>query len=81
MISRVPMYSFKKMRVSRRAVVPILVAGGLVVMLGVRDFWLLMVVLALLYLATVLLSWPSHRRILKKPVAEIAGGVGDKGTR
>lgn len=73
MVSRVPMFAFKKMRVSRRAVVPILVLGGVVVMLAVRDFWLLMSGAAVAYLATAPVSWASHRSILRKPVGETVG--------
>ncbi len=72
MVSRVPMFSFKKMRVSRRAVVPLLVGVGLVVALAVRDLWLLMTGLSLAYLATAAMSWPARRRLLRKPAAELA---------
>ena len=77
MISRVPMFSFKKMRVGRRAVVPLLVGAGVVAVLAVRDLWLLMSLLSLAYLGTALLSWPSQRRIVRKPVGE----VGESKTR
>ena len=70
-ISRVPMFSFKKMRINRRKVVPLLVAVGAVVVMAVKDLWLLIPMLALAYLATVLLSWPSQRRIVKRPVADV----------
>ncbi len=72
MVSRVPMFSFKKMRVGRHAVVPLLVCVGLMVALAVRDFWLLIAAVGVLYLATVALSWPSRRRIMRRPVAELA---------
>jgi CDP-diacylglycerol--serine O-phosphatidyltransferase len=65
MVSRVPMFSFKKMRVSRRAVVPILIAAGLVAVLAVKDLWLLLAVLTLAYLLTAPVSWLSHRGLMR----------------
>ncbi len=72
MVSRIPMFSFKKMRISRRAVVPLLVSVGLMVALAVSDFWLLMAALASVYLATAAISLPSRRRIMRRPAAELA---------
>jgi CDP-diacylglycerol--serine O-phosphatidyltransferase len=64
MVSRVPMFSFKKVRVSRRAVVPILVCVGLLAVLAVADLWLLLPVLTAVYLLTGPLSVLSHRRLM-----------------
>lgn len=68
MISRVPMYSFKKLRVSRRAVVPMLALVGLVAVLIVKDIWLGVPALATLYVLTIPLSLLTHRRVLSTPV-------------
>jgi CDP-diacylglycerol--serine O-phosphatidyltransferase len=67
MVSRVPMFSFKKMRISRRAVVPLLLCAALVVAIGVRDMWVVVAGLALVYLCTAPLSVLSHRRVLRAP--------------
>ncbi|HMN41081.1 MAG TPA: phosphatidylcholine/phosphatidylserine synthase [Phycisphaerales bacterium] len=66
MVSRVPMFSFKKMHISRRAVVPMLVGVGLVVVLAVKDLWLLLPVITLAYLLTAPLSWLSHGRLMRR---------------
>lgn len=65
MVSRVPMFSFKKMRVSKRAVVPLLIAAGLIVVLAVKDLWLLLAAITLVYLLTAPISWVSHRTLMR----------------
>lgn len=72
MISRLPMFSFKKVRIHRRWVVPLLALMGLIVVLAVRDLWLAAATLAALYLASLPLSIVSYRRIPLRP----AGGTG-----
>jgi len=71
MISRLPMFSFKKMRVNRRAAVPMLVGVGLIVALAVTDFWLMVSLLTLAYLCTLPLSLAARRRVLTRPVGEL----------
>jgi CDP-diacylglycerol--serine O-phosphatidyltransferase len=67
MVSRIPMFSFKKMRVNRRAVVPLLIAAALVaVPLAVKDLWLLIAGLAVVYLLTFPASLISQSRIYRK---------------
>lgn len=56
MISRRPMFSFKRIRVPRVAVVPLLLVVGLVLALGVRDPWLVATLLAWVYVASVPLA-------------------------
>lgn len=71
MVSRVPMYSFKKIRIHPRAVVPLFIGVGLLVFLAAKDKWLAAVILAGGYLLTLPLAWWSHSR-LKAQVAEHA---------
>lgn len=71
MISRVPMFSFKKMRVSRRAIVPMLVGVGTMAALAVKDMWLMMSVMATVYLATAALSVAAYRRLHARPATEV----------
>ena len=66
MVSRIPMFSFKKMRVSRHAAVPLLIAAGLLAVLAVKDLWLLVAGLTLVYLGTFPLSVVSQARIYRK---------------
>jgi CDP-diacylglycerol--serine O-phosphatidyltransferase len=81
MVSRVPMFSFKKMRVSRRAVVPILIGAGLVAVLAVKDLWLLLAVLTLAYLGTAPVSWLSHRVLMRGGNSEVGTRNAERGSR
>jgi CDP-diacylglycerol---serine O-phosphatidyltransferase len=63
MISRIPMFSFKKIRIRRRLIAPLLVGVGLVVVLLAKDLWLAVSLLSLAYLLTIPLSVWSHRRL------------------
>lgn len=67
MISRVPMFSFKKMRIARWAVVPMLALVGLIVVLLVKDIWLAVPVLSGAYVLSIPMSVVSQRRILLSP--------------
>lgn len=66
MISRIPMYSIKKVRISRRLVAPMLVVLGLLVVLIVLDTWLAVALIAVLYLLTLPLSVMHHSRTRRK---------------
>lgn len=79
MVSRVPMYSFKKIRVHPRAVVPLFIGVGLLVFLAAKDKWLVAVILAGGYLLSLPLAWWSHNR-LKKQLAEQAFRMLDEHT-
>lgn len=68
MISRVPMYSFKRLRIPRWAFVPLLAMVGLIVVLIVKDIWLAAPVLAAMYVASIPLSVLSHKRVLTRPL-------------
>ena len=72
MVSRVPMFSFKKVRISRRAVVPLLMFVGLVAVLAVKDFWLMTSLLALGYLATIPISLWRHHWMQIAPIEQVA---------
>jgi len=63
MVSRVPMFSFKKIRIHPRAVVPLFIGIGLLVFLAFKDKWLVGVILAGGYLLTLPLSWWSHAKL------------------
>lgn len=71
MVSRVPMFSFKKIRIHPRAVVPLFIGIGLLVFLAAKDFWLVGIILAGGYLLTLPLAWWSHAK-LKAQLAEQA---------
>lgn len=79
MISRLPMYSFKKVRISKRAVVPLLVTAGLLVGMAVKDTWLTVSALSLAYLLSLPLSILSQRAQLRRPAPALAGAENDDG--
>lgn len=64
MISRMPMYSFKKIRILRPLVVPLMALLGMVVVSAIKDVWLTGAVIAGLYLLTLPVSIVSHRRMV-----------------
>ncbi|QOI99828.1 MAG: phosphatidylcholine/phosphatidylserine synthase [Phycisphaeraceae bacterium] len=75
MISRVPMFSFKKFAVHRSAVVPLMVAIGLVVLALFRDPWLTVPVIVWAYLFSTALSVRSYRRVVAESIVEKARSV------
>ena len=66
MISRVPMFSFKKMRIAKTMVVPLMVVVGLLVLALSRDPWLTMSILTAAYLLSVPLSLASYRKAIRQ---------------
>lgn len=64
MISHVPMFAFKKVRIQRQHVLPLMVVVGLVVVAATKYAWLVFSGLAVLYLLTMPLSIAAHRRAL-----------------
>lgn len=76
MISRVPMFSFKKLRVSRMWVAPLLVAAGVFVILMWRDVWSTLSVIALAYLASAPLSLYMRRKARRAELA--AAGLSEE---
>ncbi|MEK6703686.1 MAG: phosphatidylcholine/phosphatidylserine synthase [Planctomycetota bacterium] len=63
MVSRIPMFSFKKIRVKRSLVVPLMVAFGMVVLAMFRDPWLTIPVVVWCYLFTLPFATVAHKRI------------------
>lgn len=66
MVSRQPMFSFKKLRISRPLVLPLMLAVGLWFVLAAKDFWLAIATIAGSYLLTLPLSLLSYHRTLKQ---------------
>lgn len=65
MISRVPMFSFKKVRVRRGFVPALMVLLGMFVLAMFRDAWLTVSVAVWCYLALIPFSVLSHRRVIR----------------
>ena len=63
MVSRIPTYSFKRIRVRREYVLPVLMLVGLLAAFLVSYPWLALTVLGVLYLATIPVSARAFRRM------------------
>lgn len=80
MISRLPMYSIKAVRVRRQWAVPVLVIVGIMVVVAVKDPWLAAVAIAGSYLATLPLSVWERRRSVRRGVAAVPNAPAREGT-
>jgi CDP-diacylglycerol--serine O-phosphatidyltransferase len=74
MISRIPTFSLKKLRVKREHVLPTLVLVGLLAALLVSYPWFTLAAAGVAYLGSIPLSLMSHRRLIAKLAAQQAGG-------
>ncbi|XVJ59683.1 MAG: phosphatidylcholine/phosphatidylserine synthase [Tepidisphaera sp.] len=74
MISRVPMFSFKKVRVRRHAVPFLMVLIGMFVLAMFRDAWLTIPVAVWTYIAMIPLSVLSHKRVVQQ-LRSVEGGA------
>lgn len=63
MVSRLPTFSMKRVRVPHHLVVPTLLCVGLLAAVLVTMPWLTLLVLALVYLSTIPVSFMSYRRL------------------
>lgn len=68
MVSRLPMFSFKKLRIRKTSFVPLMLTAGLIVVLGARDTWLAVSLLAVGYLLSLPLSILRYREIMSRPL-------------
>jgi CDP-diacylglycerol--serine O-phosphatidyltransferase len=62
MISRIPTYSFKRVRVKREMVLPLLVVVGLVAAVLASYPWFVLSVMGLAYLGSIPFSYRAQRR-------------------
>ena len=88
MVSQLPTFSFKRMKVPHRMVLPILIGAGLVITGVVSAPWFMLALLTVAYLVSIPLSVVAYRRLLreaeqmaaaepargKPPEQELAGG-------
>ncbi|MBY0307516.1 MAG: hypothetical protein K2Q09_02130 [Phycisphaerales bacterium] len=70
MVSRLPMYSFKRIRVKRAWVIPLMLAIGLVVVAATRDAWLTSACVSAAYLVSLPLSLRAAQRYAAKEASE-----------
>lgn len=65
MVSQIPTYSFKQMKVPQRWVLPTLIGAGLVIAAVISAPWFSLGIVLLVYLATIPLSVSTYRKLLK----------------
>jgi len=71
MVSRVPTFSFKRLKVRPRAVLPVMIGVGLLIVFVISTPWISFLAIAACYLATIPLSIFSYRRLAaRRPVVE-----------
>jgi CDP-diacylglycerol--serine O-phosphatidyltransferase len=82
MVSQVPTFSFKKMRIPQRLVLPVLIACGLLVAALVSAPWLTLGIVIMVYLGTIPWSFYSYRRLLlaAQSLAQNRDGTDDADT-
>lgn len=66
MVSNIPTYSIKTLKVPHKAAMPLLAALGLFVAALVTELWLTLMVVGVLYLASLPFSIRSHRKFFKQ---------------
>jgi CDP-diacylglycerol--serine O-phosphatidyltransferase len=72
MVSRVPTFSFKRLKVRPRAVLPVMIAIGLLIVLVISTPWIAFLGIALGYLGTIPVSVVYYRRLAaRRPVPEV----------
>ncbi|MBL8761917.1 MAG: phosphatidylcholine/phosphatidylserine synthase [Phycisphaerae bacterium] len=76
MVSRIPHYSMKGRKISRRFVVPLMVFVGIVAVAATRDPLLTMAVLAGVYLLSVPVSVARAKRVATGPALSVAKKAG-----
>jgi len=82
MISRIPTYSFKRVRVKREMVLPLLVVVGIVAAVLASYPWFVLSILGVLYLGSIPFSYRAQQRFaeMQPAVDETDGPVSDKTT-
>lgn len=63
MVSRVPTYSFKRVRVKREAVLPVLLGVGVLAALLMNEPWYSLAALGFIYLGSIPFSYRAHERL------------------
>ena len=80
MISRIPTYSFKRVRVKREMVLPVLVVVGIGAAVLASYPWFVLSILGVLYLGSIPFSYRAQKRFaeMQPAVEETGGQVSDK---
>jgi len=74
LVSRIPTFSFKRMKVSQSLVLPTMVAVAVVTALALAEPWATLLLVLLVYLASIPFSMASHRRLQQqRPIVGTPG--------
>jgi len=80
MVSQVPTFSFKRMKVPQRMVLPTLIVAGLVIAGVVSAPWFMLALVITAYLFSIPLSFVAYRRLVKEAGQMTAAAAPDDGT-
>ncbi|MDF2765173.1 MAG: pssA, partial [Rhodospirillales bacterium] len=72
MVSKLPIYSFKKVRVPHHLIVPTLLAVGVLAGLLISATWITLILIGLAYIANIPLSIRAHSRLKRMHEAQLA---------
>jgi len=78
-VSRVPTFSFKRLKVSQALVLPTMVAVAVMTALAVAEPWATLLLVLLAYLGSMPLSIASHRRLMQQRPLPAASAAKDAG--
>jgi CDP-diacylglycerol---serine O-phosphatidyltransferase len=81
MVSKIPTFSFKKVRIPHQWVLPILLVVGLAAAFSVTEPWLTLSGIGVLYVATIPFSVRAFRRLKLQAERVAASGEGEKAER
>jgi CDP-diacylglycerol--serine O-phosphatidyltransferase len=75
MVSKLPIYSFKKVKVPHHLIVPTLLAVGVLAGLLISATWITLIVIGLAYVANIPLSIRAHARLKREHEAQLAAAA------
>ena len=69
MVSRVPTFSVKRLRIKPSMVIPSLILGVFVVVMLITEVWLMLTLIGLVYLGSIPVSWVMAKRVEREAAA------------
>jgi CDP-diacylglycerol---serine O-phosphatidyltransferase len=78
MVSRVPTFSVKRLRIKPQLVVPTFIAGIFVTVLLITEVWLMLSLIGLAYLGSIPVSWVMAKRMERAARLEAGAGAAAK---
>ena len=75
MVSRLPIYSFKKVKVPHHLIVPTLLAVGVLAGLLISATWITLILIGLAYIVNIPLSIRAHARLKRAHEQQLAAAA------